>query len=68
MKPAKMREFDAVELESQLRELNEQMFRLRLQMRLGQSDGLKKYRALRKDRARIMTIARERELASQEKG
>ena len=31
---------------------------------MGQADGLKKYRALRKDRARMMTIQRERALAA----
>lgn len=67
MKASKIRELDGAEMDSQRLELDEQMFRLRLQMRLGQTDGLKKYRALRKDRARMLTITRERELASQEK-
>jgi ribosomal protein L29 len=31
---------------------------------MGQSDGLKKYRGLRRDRARVLTILRERELAA----
>ncbi len=38
------------------------MFRLRFQMEMGQTDGLKKLRAIRKDRARMLTILREREL------
>ena len=38
------------------------MFRLRFQMSMGQTEGLKKYRELRKDRARMLTVLREREL------
>ena len=49
---------------AQLKEQEEQAFRLRLQLGMGQADGLKKYRALRKDRARMMTIQRERALAA----
>ncbi|MBK5292190.1 MAG: 50S ribosomal protein L29, partial [Acidobacteriia bacterium] len=45
-------------------EAQEQMFRLRLQMKMGQSEGLKKYRVLRKDRARMFTVERERQMAS----
>jgi large subunit ribosomal protein L29 len=40
----------------------EQLFRLRFQMKLGQNEGVKKLRDLRKDVARIKTIARERAL------
>jgi large subunit ribosomal protein L29 len=47
--------------------MDEQMFRLRFQMSMGQMDGLKKLRAMRKDRARMLTILRERELAAEKK-
>jgi large subunit ribosomal protein L29 len=40
--------------------MEESMFRIRFQMSLGQSDGLKKYRESKKDRARILTVLRER--------
>jgi len=63
MKIAKIREIDAVDLDKQLAEADEQMFRIGLQMRIGQFEGLKKYRILRKDKARILTVQRERELA-----
>ncbi len=66
MKADKVRDIDTKELERQLSDSREQMFRLRFQLAMGQADGLKKYRALRKDRARMLTILRERELA--EKG
>ena len=40
----------------------EQLFRLRFQVSMGQNDGVKKLRQLRKEIAQIKTIAREREL------
>ena len=67
MKAQKVRDLDDTELKNQLREMDEQLFRLRFQMSMGQMDGLKKVRAMRKDRARILTILRERELAVAEK-
>lgn len=66
MRAEKLRELDDNELRLQEREISEQLFRLRLQLSLGQTDGLKKYKALKKDRARILTILRERELAAQQ--
>jgi len=63
MKAQKVRDLDQKELEQELRNIEEQMFRLRFQMSMGQMDGLKKVRAMRKDRARIYTTLRERELA-----
>ena len=64
MKADKLRELDNKELDNQAREMREQMFRLRLQLNMGQADGLKKYRTLRKDRARVLGIRRERALAA----
>jgi large subunit ribosomal protein L29 len=61
MKIEKLRESETNELSSQQREIQEQMFRLRFQMSMGQTDGLKKLRELKKDRARILTLLRERE-------
>jgi large subunit ribosomal protein L29 len=63
MKAQKVRDLDRKELEQQLREMDEQLFRLQFQMSMGQMDGLKKVRAMKKDRARVYTILRERELA-----
>jgi large subunit ribosomal protein L29 len=60
MKADKIRGMETVDLEKQLKEIDENMFRIKFQMSLGQTDGLKKYRASRKDRARILTILRER--------
>ena len=60
MKADKMRGLDDTELQRQLRDMDDQMFRLQFQMRMGQLEGLKKARVMRKDRARIYTILRER--------
>lgn len=60
MKADKLRDLDDKELLTQAREAAAQLFHLRLQMGIGQMEGLKKYRALRKDRARMLTLLRER--------
>jgi len=62
----KARGLDAAEITKQLREASEQMFRLRFQLSMGQADGLTKLRNLRKERARMLTIQRERELGKAE--
>ena len=67
MKAQKVRDLDEQELKNQLKEMDEQMFRLHFQMSMGQMDGLKKVRQMKKDRARIYTILRERELAGEKK-
>ena len=58
----KIRNLSDDELGLEERKTGEQLFRLRFQMKLGQTEGVKKLRELRKDIARIKTIAREREL------
>lgn len=63
MKKHKLRNLGDDEMRSQLREMDDQLFRLKFQLRMGQTDGLKKIRAIKKDRARIMTWLKERELA-----
>ncbi len=62
MRADKIREQDSEELRRQEAEMREQNFRLRFQLSMGQTDGLKKLRGIRKDRARILTILRDREL------
>ena len=61
MKADKVRELDANELRTQAKDAAEQIFRLKFQMSMGQTDGLKKYRQLKKDRARMLTVLNERE-------
>ena len=65
MNGEQIRGTDTAELKNQLEEGQEQMFRLKFQMSMGQSEGLKKYRELKRDRARILGVLRERELAEQ---
>lgn len=67
MKSQKVRDLDETELRNQLHEIDEKMFRLHFQMSMGQMEGLKNVRAMRKTRARIHTILRERELAGAKK-
>jgi large subunit ribosomal protein L29 len=67
MKAQKVRDLDENEIRNQLRDMDEQMFRLQFQMSMGQMDGLKKVRTMKKDRARMLTILRERELAGAKK-
>ena len=64
MKAQKVRDLDSTEINHNLKEMDDQMFRLRFQMGMGQLDGLKKVRTMRKDKARMLTILRERELAA----
>jgi large subunit ribosomal protein L29 len=58
----KIRGQDEEELRRHLHEMDEQIFRFQFQRSMGQMDGLKKARAMRKDRARIHTVLRERQL------
>ncbi|MFL6448342.1 MAG: 50S ribosomal protein L29 [Bryobacteraceae bacterium] len=60
MKAEKIRGLDANEVQRQQQDAQEQLFRLRFQMGMGQSEGLKRYRTLRKDRARMLTILNEK--------
>ena len=63
MKAEKIRDLDDREIDHQLADVQDRLFRLRFQMSMGQTDGLKKYRELKRDRARMMTVKREREMA-----
>ena len=58
----KIRNLGPDELVHQERDAADQLFRLKFQLKMGQTSGVKKMRELRKDLARIQTIAREREL------
>jgi large subunit ribosomal protein L29 len=65
MRSQKIRDLDSPELHHQLRDIEEQLFRLKLQMSMGQMEGLKKVRSMKKTRARIFTVLREREMTAQ---
>jgi large subunit ribosomal protein L29 len=68
METEKIRNLTEVELAHQERELNDQLFKLKFQLKMGQTESLKKIQGLKKDIARIKTIARERQLANSNGG
>jgi large subunit ribosomal protein L29 len=59
----KIRSLSDDELAAQEKTSAEQLFRIRFQMAMDPSSGAKKLRELRKDIARIKTVARERALS-----
>ncbi|HEX4783473.1 MAG TPA: 50S ribosomal protein L29 [Candidatus Sulfotelmatobacter sp.] len=60
MKVDKIRNLTDDELHNQERELADQLFKLKFQLNMGQTESLKKIRGLRKDIARVKTIVVER--------
>jgi large subunit ribosomal protein L29 len=64
MKVDKIRNLTDVELQHQERDLADQLFKLKFQMNMGQTESLKKIRGLRRDIARIKTVMREQELTA----
>jgi large subunit ribosomal protein L29 len=62
MKKDKLRGLDPLEMQSKLREIDEQSFRVKFQLSMGQTEGVKRLRENRKDRARLLTYLRESEL------
>ncbi len=64
MKVGEIRELSVDELRGREKDLDDQMFRLRIQKSMGQLEAPAKVRTLRKDLARIKTILREKTNAS----
>jgi len=62
MELQKIRNLSDDELTHHRKVTADQLFRLRFQVSMGQNDGVKKLRQLRKEIAQINTVAREREL------
>ncbi len=60
MKAKQLREQSPEELEKTLRDLEEQLFKLRFQKSTGQIENPIKIREVRKDIARVLTILNER--------
>ena len=60
MKADKVRELSLTELKGKQKELQEQLFRLRLQQSIGQLDSGLKIRQTRRQIARVLTILREK--------
>ena len=62
MDAEKLRNLTDAELLHQQQELNDQLFRMKFQLKMGQTESLNKIRGLRKDVARIHTVMREKQL------
>jgi large subunit ribosomal protein L29 len=60
MKAAEVRELSLDELRAKEKDLDDQLFRLRVQKSMGQLEAPAKVRTVRRDLARIKTILRER--------
>jgi large subunit ribosomal protein L29 len=67
MKADKVRNLTEEELRHQERDLADQLFKLKFQLNMGQTESLKKIRGLRKDIARVKTIIGERAAAGEKK-
>jgi large subunit ribosomal protein L29 len=63
MKPEKVREMGQDELRAKERELQEQLFHLRVQQSIGQLDNAIKLREIRRDIARVKTVLREKQVS-----
>jgi large subunit ribosomal protein L29 len=63
MNAEKIRNLTDTELAHQQRELADQLFKLKFQLKMGQTESLKKIRDLKKDIARMKTIEREKTVA-----
>jgi large subunit ribosomal protein L29 len=62
MKAAKVRELSPEELKTKERELQEQLFKLRVQKSIGQLDNAIKLRETRREIARVKTVMREKQV------
>ena len=61
MKAAEIRELTADDLRAREKELDDQLFRLRIQKSMGQLEAPAKLATMRRDLARIKTILREKD-------
>ncbi len=60
MKPAELRDMDAETLRAKTQEIDDQLFRMRIQKSMGQLAAPGKMRTIRRERARILTILKEK--------
>ena len=61
MKIAECRDLGADELQQRVKDLDDQLFRLRIQKSMGQLEAAGKMKSLRRDVARLKTALREKE-------
>jgi len=63
MKVAEVRDLQVDELRQREKDMDDQLFRLRIQKSMGQLEAAHKLKALRRDLARVKTVLREKETA-----
>ena len=63
MKVAEIRDLAADELRQRVHDMDDQMFRLRIQKSMGQVEAAQKLKVMRRELARIKTVLREKETA-----
>jgi large subunit ribosomal protein L29 len=61
MKVAEFRDLDVDELRQREKDMDDQLFRFRIQKSMGQLEAAHKLKALRRDLARVKTVLREKE-------
>jgi len=59
----KIRNLTDIELAHQQRELSDQLFKMKFQLKMVQTESLKKIRELKKDIARVKTVMRQKQIA-----
>jgi large subunit ribosomal protein L29 len=64
MKAVEFRDMDTESLEAKVRELDDQMFRMRIQKSMGQLEAPGKMRNVRRELARVKTVLREKAKSS----
>ena len=62
MKKDKLKGLSPAEMQAKLKEIGEQSFQLRFRMSMGQTEGLRRLREMRKEKARLLTYVRQSEL------
>jgi large subunit ribosomal protein L29 len=60
MKAGELRDLGADELVTKERELNDQLFRMRIQKSMGQLEAPEKMKTVRRDLARVKTVLRQK--------
>ena len=63
MKVGEIRELGVEDLQAREKDLDDQLFRLRIQKSMGQGEAAQKLKGLRRDLARVKTVLREKETA-----
>ena len=60
MKAAELRDMDVESLRARTQEIDDELFRMRIQKSMGQLDSPGKVKTIRRERARILTILKEK--------